>query len=147
MYIPSISLCHPVLASSRGWSPNGCCRSRRQIQIRRVSSAGIVSHDHSPTNDWWFPLSRMAVLGRAEEGGREEQDFHDRVEKAPETETLVLTSLWVLLFLLGPEPGAISQPPWVPVEASQLVLTNMGHLLADAIKSWSALSVASFSIL
>lgn len=89
----------------------------------------------------------MAVLGRAEEGGREEQDFHDRVEKAPETETLVLTSLWVLLFLLGPEPGAISQPPWVPVEASQLVLTNMGHLLADVIKSWSALSVASFSIL
>lgn len=87
------------------------------------------------------------MLGRAEEWGREEQDFHDRVEKAPETETLVLTSLWVLLFLLGPEPGAISQPPWVPVEASQLVLTNMGHLLADAIKSWSALSVASFSIL
>lgn len=89
----------------------------------------------------------MAVLGRVEEGGREEQDFHDRVEKALETETLVLTSLWVLLFLLGPEPGAISQPPWVPVEASQLVLTNMGHFLADAIKSWSALSVASFSIL
>lgn len=60
----------------------------------------------------------MAVLGRDKEGGREEQDFHDRVEKALETETLVLTSLWVLLFLLGPEPGAISQPPWVPVEAS-----------------------------
>lgn len=87
------------------------------------------------------------MLGRVEEGGQEEQDFHDRVEKALETEMLVLTSLWVLLFLLGPEPGAISQPPWVPVEASQLVLTNMGHLLADAIKSWSALSVASFSIL
>lgn len=41
------------------------------------------------------------MLGRSEEG-REEQDFHDQVEKALETETLVLMSLWVLS---PPPPG------------------------------------------
>lgn len=50
------------------------------------------------------------MLGRGEEGQQEEQDFHDQVQKALETEMLVLMSLWVLLFLLGPEPGTFHSP-------------------------------------
>lgn len=80
-----------------------------------IESKFVVSHQ--------LGLYHMTILqpmtephGCAGEGGtrkegRGEQDFHDQVEKALETETLVLTNLWVLLFLLGPEPGTISQSP------------------------------------
>lgn len=67
--VPSTSLvCHHHVGFTPSLAQNGCCGSRHYIQIHRLSLIGIVSHDYSPTNDWWFLLSQRAKLERGEEG-------------------------------------------------------------------------------